>query len=67
MRIFKAFISVAITVALIWAMQTKFGDIPPVGVFLNPATGFWQNAESKNVEPSESLKLKGLQGKVTIQ
>ncbi|MFA6084519.1 penicillin acylase family protein [Mucilaginibacter sp.] len=67
MKIFKAFISVAITVALIWAMQTKFGDIPPVGAFLNPATGFWQNAESKNIEPSGSLKLKGLQGKVTIQ
>jgi penicillin amidase len=67
MKIFKAFISVTITVALIWAMQTKFGDIPPVGAFLNPATGFWQNAESKNTQPSKSLKLKGLRGKVTIQ
>jgi penicillin amidase len=67
MKIFKAFISVTITVALIWAMQTKFGDIPPVGAFLNPATGFWQNAESKNTQSSNSLKLKGLRGKVTIQ
>jgi penicillin amidase len=67
MKIFKAFICIAITVALIWAMQTKFGDIPPVGAFLNPATGFWQNAESKNTQPSKNLKLKGLRGRVIIQ
>jgi penicillin amidase len=67
MKIFKAFISVAFTAALIWALQTKFGDIPPIGKFLNPATGFWQNAESKSVAAEKELKLSGLQGKVTVQ
>jgi penicillin amidase len=64
MKIFKAFFSIAITGVLIWALQTKFGDVPPLGEFLNPSTGFWQNAESKNIKPEENLKLKGLQGKV---
>jgi penicillin amidase len=67
MKVFKAIFSLAITLLLIWALQTKFGDIPPLGAFLNPSTGFWQNAESKNIIPTESLKLKGLRGKVTIR
>jgi penicillin amidase len=67
MKVFKAIFSLAITLLLIWALQTKFGDVPPLGEFLNPSTGFWQNAESKNIIPTEKLKLKGLQGKVTIR
>ncbi|WP_374950193.1 penicillin acylase family protein [Mucilaginibacter sp.] len=67
MKFIKALISLAITGALMWALQTKFGDVPPLGNFLNPATGFWQNAESKNVTVSKTLKLKGLQAPVTIQ
>lgn len=67
MKVFKAIFSIAITGVLIWALQTKFGDVPPLGEFLNPSTGFWQNAESKNIIPTEKLKLKGLQGKVTIR
>jgi penicillin G amidase len=62
----KAFISIALTLALIWALQTKFGDIPPVGKFLNPSSGFWHNAESKGQE-DEELHLEGLHGKVTIR
>jgi penicillin amidase len=67
MKVFKAIFSIVITLVLIWALQTKFGDIPPLGAFLNPSTGFWQNAESKNIITTEKLKLKGLQGKVTIK
>jgi len=67
MKVFKAVLSLAFTGALIWALQTKFGDVPPLGSFLNPSTGFWQNAESKNIIATKNLKLEGLQGKVTIQ
>jgi penicillin amidase len=67
MKVFKALVSVFFTLVLIWALQTKFGDVPPLGEFLNPSTGFWQNAESENIRPTEKLKLKGLQGKVTIK
>lgn len=67
MKIFKATISVVITLALIWALQTKFGSLPPIGKFLNPCNGFWQNAESKHILPIENLKIKGLQKPVTIR
>ena len=57
----------AITLGLIYALQTKIGDIPPLGKLLNPGTGFWQNAESKNSIVDEELNLEGLQGKVIIR
>ena len=67
MKLFKALFSVAITLVFIWALQTKFGDVPPIGKFLNPATGFWQNAEGNNIPADQTLQLDGLQGKVTIR
>ncbi|RFZ90657.1 penicillin acylase family protein [Mucilaginibacter conchicola] len=67
MKVFKAIICLAFTGLLIWALQTKFGDIPPLGDFVNPSTGFWQNAESKNILATEKLKLKDLQDEVTVQ
>jgi penicillin amidase len=67
MKLLKALFSAAITLVLIWALQTKFGDVPPIGKFLNPATGFWQNAESNHPLADENLKLDSLQGKVIIR
>jgi penicillin amidase len=67
MKFFKAFFATALTLVLIWALQTKFGDLPPIGKFLNPVTGFWQNAEVKNQYADDNLTLPGLQGKVIIR
>ncbi len=67
MKFIKALLSIAVTVILIWALETKSGDIPPIGVFLNPSTGFWQNAESKHLLPTENLKLRGLLDEVIIR
>ena len=64
---FLAILVCALTLGLVWALQTQFGDIPPIGKFLNPGTGFWQNAEGKGQSKDEELKLNGLQGKVTIR
>ncbi len=67
MKLTKAFISIALTVVLIWLLSTKFGSIPPIGAFLNPSSGFWQNAESKHFDPAQELKITGLQDKVVIK
>lgn len=67
MKFVKACFAVAFTLLLIWALDTKFGNIPPIGAFLNPSTGFWQNAESKHILASKNLKLTGLLGKVIIK
>jgi penicillin amidase len=67
MKIFKALLSITLTLVLLWALQTQFGRVPPIGKFLNPGTGFWQNAESKNSKAQEELKLEGLQEQVIIK
>ncbi len=67
MKYFKAILSIVLTIALIWALQTKFGSLPSIGKFLNPVSGFWQNEESKDLLKSESLKINGLQQPVTIK
>src|ERR1700742_713784 len=67
MKFTKAFSSIAVTLLLIWALDSKLGPLPPLGAFLNPSTGFWQNAESKHVLAAENLKINGLQGKVVIK
>lgn len=67
MKVFKAIICLAFTGVLIWALQTKFGNVPPLGDFVNPSTGFWQNAESRNILSTEKLKLSDLQDEVTVQ
>ncbi|MVN89548.1 penicillin acylase family protein [Mucilaginibacter aquatilis] len=67
MKILRAVFSMALLAVLIWALQTKFGPVPPIGKFINPATGFWQNAESKNIRKEESLELTGLYDKVIIR
>ncbi|MDR3693897.1 penicillin acylase family protein [Mucilaginibacter sp.] len=67
MKFTKAFISMAITIGLIWLLNIKIGPVPPLGAFLNPSTGFWQNAESKNILPTENLKITGLLDEVTVQ
>jgi penicillin amidase len=68
MKVTKALIAVLATIMLILALEIKWSDsIPSIAVFLNPATGFWQNADSKHIIKERKLKLEGLQGKVTIK
>jgi len=49
----KAFIYVIIPVLLAYALNTKFGNVPPLLKFLNPFTGFWQNAEKITVKKKQ--------------
>src|ERR1700761_1371791 len=67
MKFFWAIFTTTITAALIVALEVKLGPAPPIGPFLNPSTGFWQNAESKHILPSENLKLTGLTGEVIVR
>jgi penicillin amidase len=55
----KAIICVIIPILLTYILNTKFGDIPPLLKFLNPFTGFWQNAETTSVNASKKIILKG--------
>lgn len=54
----KALICIVIPILLAYALNTKFGNTPPILKFLNPFTGFWQNAENATVKSSKNLVLK---------
>jgi len=64
----KAITSLLFTVALVYALNRSwdFGKpIPPLGKFLDPFHGFWRNAESKDLKPSEE-SIPGLKDEVSI-
>ncbi|MFZ5970454.1 MAG: penicillin acylase family protein [Bacteroidota bacterium] len=65
MKTFKITLSLVITLALIYALNRNWGQVPALGKFLSPFQGFWQNAE-KGVPKAHTLELKGLQGEVTV-
>lgn len=66
MRIIPFLISSVITIALVYALNKKWGSIPPIGKFLSPQQGFWQNAEATDAYLSEELSFKNLKGKVSV-
>lgn len=66
MRIVPFIISTIVTVALIIALNNKLGPAPPLGKFLSPQHGFWQNAEPVDYDFSQNLSFKNLKGKVNV-
>jgi penicillin amidase len=66
MRIIPFIIGTVITGALIFALNQRWGSIPPLGKFLSPQQGFWQNAEAKDHNFSETLQFPGLKGKASV-
>jgi penicillin amidase len=66
MKWLRAILSLIFLLALIFVLDRKWGDVPPVGKFLSPFTGFWQNAERKALAAEEKLMLPGLEGDISI-
>jgi penicillin amidase len=66
MRIIPFLVSAIITVVLIFLLNKKWGSIPPLGKFLSPQHGFWQNAEPADADFTIDLKFPNLKGKVNI-
>lgn len=62
----KALICIIIPILLAYVLNTKFGDLPPLLKFLNPFTGFWQNAESSNVKSNKKLVFKNAHDQIDI-
>jgi penicillin G amidase len=61
-----AVLSLLVLIALVWVLNTKLGDAPPIGRLLSPFTGFWQNAESHSFDNQATLSLEGLKGEVKV-
>jgi penicillin amidase len=64
MKLIKFIISAALTILLVYAADRGSGTLPPIGHFMSPQTGFWQNDQSES--PETKLNLSGLQSEVTV-
>jgi penicillin amidase len=62
----KALLCVVIPIILGYALNTKFGDLPPILKFLNPFTGFWQNAEPTSPSKKKKIVLKNAKSDIEI-
>jgi penicillin G amidase len=70
MNVTKFAISAIITVGLIIFLNNgwiiKGTPLPPLGKFLDPYHGFWQNIEKTDYKPGKQINFEGLQQPVTI-
>ncbi len=66
MRLVPFAISAIVTGALIFALNKKWGAVPPMGKFLSPQHGFWQNAESSDKDFSSEIQVAGVKGNVNV-
>jgi penicillin amidase len=66
MRIIPFLISLLLTAGLIFCLNTQWGKVPPVGKFLSPQHGCWQNAEPVGKNFSEDLSLPELKNKAQV-
>jgi penicillin amidase len=66
MRVVPFIISTVITTALVFALNKKWGAIPPMGKFLSPQHGFWQNAEANDHNFNEELSFSNLKGHAEV-
>ena len=66
MRIIPFITGLVLTMALVFVLDRKWGAIPPLGRFLSPQQGFWQNAEDADADLHEQVKMAGLKGKVDV-
>ncbi len=66
MRFIKFSISALITIGLIYFMNNSWAKIPPIGKFLSPQQGFWQNAEPVDQDFNLDLNFSYLKDKVDV-
>lgn len=66
MRIVPFLIGTITTVALIFALDKRWGSVPALGQFLSPQTGFWQAAEAIGESRNEDLQFAALKGRVNV-
>lgn len=66
MRWLKFILAFGVTIALVIVLNTKIALVPPLGKFLDPFHGFWQNAETSKGYENHTLQLARLQAPVII-
>jgi penicillin amidase len=64
MKYFRLALSFLLTIGIFFVFNTKLGSIPPIGKFLNPYSGVWQN--ETNESTTGNISIPGLKDKVTV-
>ncbi len=66
MRILPFTLSAAVTIGLVFLLNTKIALPVPLGALLSPQHGIWQNAEAANADFKMDLSFPQLMGKVDV-
>ena len=66
MNFIKFLFPFLISMALVVGLHNKWGQIPPMGKFLDPYNGFWANSENQKIPFAESPAIDGLKETVSI-
>lgn len=66
MRIVPFAVSAVVSAGLIFALNKQWGTVPPMGKFLSPQHGFWQNAEPAGQSFDAELNFPELKGKAAV-
>jgi len=64
MKYLKLILSFFVTMAILYAFNTKLGSIPPIGKFLSPSQGVWQNEKDESI--TGNLIIEGLLDIVSV-
>ncbi|WP_370000285.1 penicillin acylase family protein [Winogradskyella sp.] len=64
MKYTKLLLSFLLTIGIFFVLNTKLGSVPPLGKFLNPQSGIWQNETDEAI--SGEISISGLKDKVTV-
>lgn len=64
MKVLRFILVFLTTLAIILALNFKIGQIPPLGKFLDPYNGFWQNIEQGYQD--QRLHIPGLENEVRV-
>jgi penicillin G amidase len=70
MKVVSFLLSAMVTIGLVVVLNIPLpiggSKTPPLGSFLSPQHGLWQNAEHANVDYNSSVVLPGLEGKADV-
>ncbi len=64
MKVFKLLLSLVATIGIFYVLNTKLGALPPLGKFLNPGSGIWQNESDETI--NGEILIPGLEAEVTV-
>ncbi len=64
MKYIKLLTSFILSAGIFYVLNTKLGEAPPLGKFLNPSSGIWQNETDESI--TGEISITGLTDKVTV-